>query len=138
MGRNHVIPPTFFYESIELFSFNYDWYVVSEKTVDEFGREKTIYDKQIIRGSLQPQQSNKKFSNSGNTTQQSYNFYCKAIYRINIGDFIYYNNMYLHVDGVQPYDEYGGVRVCYLTMSNINTCRDLEEYIKFLDGEEHI
>ena len=137
MAINHIIPPTYFDTAIELFSFDYDWYVVSEKTVDEFGRSKTIFEKRTIRGSLQPQQSKKNFSNTGNTTQQTYNFYCKSVYRINIDDFICYNNTLLHVDGMQPYDEYG-VRVCSLTMVNINAYRDLEEYIRFLDGEDKI
>ena len=134
MLQNHVIDPTYFYDAIEQFAFNYDWYVQNGTEIDDLGRRKASFQKLKIRGSLQPQGTNLNQSTSGNTENLKYNFYCKSLYRINVGDFIFYKNRFLHVDGFRDYDEWG-VREAYLTMINLNNYHDFKEYLKYLDGE---
>lgn len=133
MSQNHVIDPTFFYDAIEWFAFDYDWFAVTELGLDDLGRERRNFQKMKIRGSLQPQASSINFSTAGNTENLKYEFYCKSIYRINFGDFIFYKNRYLHVDGVHDYDEWG-VRQVSLTMINLNDYRDFKDFILYLDG----
>ena len=133
--QNHVIDPTFFWDAIEEFSFNYTIYINTSKTVDEYGRRKLGYTKETIRGSLQSQGSRVNRSKSGNTDTKSYEFYCKSLYRINKNDVIEYNNDYFIVVGIQDYDEYG-VRSAHLEMIQLSAYRDLEEYIKFEKGDE--
>ena len=41
--QNHVIDPTYFYDAIEEFSFDYDLYVNTGKTVDNMGRRVLTY-----------------------------------------------------------------------------------------------
>lgn len=135
MPINHIIDPTYFYDAIEEFSFNYDWYVITNKGIDEWGRETTEFTKKIIRGSLQTQGNSIVLSKNGNHQQNDYNFYCKSLYRINIGDFIFYKETWLHVNNVHEYDEYG-VRECTLKMVNLNNYRDLKEYVDFLEGNK--
>ncbi len=132
--QNHVIDPTFFYDAIEVFAFNYEWYVVKEISLDELGRRITQFDKLTIRGSLQSQGTSLNLSTSGNTETMRYRFYCKSLYRINIGDFIRYKNRWLHVDEVSDFDEWG-VRSASLTMVNLNNYKDLLEYVKYLEGD---
>lgn len=135
MVQNHVIDPTFFYDAIELFAFNYDWYVASDvPELDDLGRRVQKFQKMKIRGSLQPQGTTLNLSTSGNTENLKYDFYCKSLYRINIGDFIFYKNRFLHVDGFHDYDEWG-VRQATLTMVNLNNYRDFKEYLEYLNGE---
>lgn len=133
--QNHVIDPTWFYDAIEEFAFNFDWYVEIKRGLDDFGRENITYNKQVIRGSLQSQGTSLVQDNRGNTENMQYMFYCKSLYRINVGDFILYKNRWLHVDGVHDYDEYG-VRNASLTMVNLNNYKDFEEYLKYLNGEK--
>ena len=133
--QNHVIDPTFFYDAIEEFSFNYDIYVIVKKGFNEAGKTAITFDKQIIRGSLQSDGTRLVQSQEGNTTVVKYRFYCKSLYRINIGDIIEYKNKYLCVDFVQDYDEYG-VRECSLRMVQLAKYRDLADYIKYLQGEK--
>lgn len=134
--QNHVIDPTYFYQAIEWFSFNYTIYVLSDKhEVDDYGKRKLVYSKQTIRGSLQSQGTNVSRSKTGNTETRQYNFYCKSLYRINIGDVIEYKNNYFICTFVQDYDEYG-VRNATLNMINLSSYRDLADYIKYLDGEK--
>ena len=137
MSQNHVIDPTYFFDAILEFAFDYDWYVMTGYELDDMKRKVAKFDHRTINGSLQPQTGNINFSNSGNTTQLKYNFYCKSLYRINFGDFIFYKNRYLHVDEVQDYDEWG-VRQVSLTMVNLTDYRDFEAYIKYLNGEESV
>lgn len=137
MRINHVIPPTFFNSAIDLFTFSYDWYSVKKKEIDNLGREVTRYNHYTIYGSLQPQASSKTTSLSGNTISQNYNFYCKSLYRINIDDFIFYNNKWLQVIGLTELDEYG-VRVCSLVVTELNTPRELTEPIEYLEGDASI
>lgn len=135
MYQNHVIDPTFFYDAIEEFSFNYDIYVIVKKGLNEAGKTVTTFDKQIIRGSLQSQGTVLVQSETGNMTTMRYDFYCKSLYRINIGDVIVYKNRYLLCKEVQDYDEYG-VRSASLEQIQLTAYRDLRDYVKYLKGEE--
>lgn len=132
--QNHLVDPTYFYDVIEEFSFNFTIYTVTNKTIDDYGNVKYTYDNAIIRGSLQSDGTRLVQSQEGNTTVVKYRFYCKSLYRINIGDIIEYKNKYLRVDFVQDYDEYG-VRNCELTMIQLTAYRDLRDYIRYLNGE---
>lgn len=134
MYQNHVIDPTFFYDAIEEFSFNYDIYVIVKKGLTEAGKTAITFDKQIIRGSLQSQGAVLVQSETGNTTTMRYDFYCKSLYRINIGDVIVYKNRYLLCKEVRDYDEYG-VRSASLEQIQLSSYRDLRDYIRYLDGE---
>lgn len=133
--QNHVIDPTYFYDAIEEFSFNYEIYIVTGKSIDDFGNTVTTFSKNIIRGSLQSQGTKLNQSDTGNTTEMEYNFYCKSLYRINIGDVLVYKNKYLLCKSVNDYDEYG-VREASLESIQLVQYRDLYAYIKYLNGEE--
>lgn len=133
--QNHVIDPTYFYDCIEEFSFNYNIYVVEKKEIDASGNVKRTYSKNVIRGSLQSQGVELRQSKDGNTKEMRYNFYCKSLYRIDIGDIIEYKNRYLRVESVKDFDEYG-VRECSLLMVQLTKYRDLADYIKYLQGEK--
>lgn len=137
MSINHIIDPSYFYDAIELFEFEYKCYVLVEKKIDEYGMTKSYYETESIMGSLQTTGTNLQQRSTGNIQTSTYNFYCKSIYRINIGDVIYYRNNYLRCDSVHDYDEYG-VREATLEMIQLTSYRDLEEYIKFEEGEELI
>lgn len=137
MNRNHIIDPTFFYDAIELFEFEYKCYVLSDKKIDDYGRTKSYYETKYICGSLQTNGTKLEQRSTGNIQSLSYNFYCKSLYRINIGDIIYYNNNYLRCNSIHDYDEYG-VREAALEMIQLSAYRDLEEYIKFEEGNELI
>ena len=134
MSINHLIDPTYFYDCIEEFAFNYDAYIVDNVYVDDYGRKITKFLKTTIRGSLQSQGTRLSQSKKGNTQNKSYDFYCKSLYRINIGDFIKYQDIWLHVNSVNDYDEWG-VRRCSLTMVNLSNYKDLAEYVKYIEGE---
>ena len=138
--QNHVIDPTFFYDAIEEFSFDFDIYVVTSRTYDEFGNEKYVYNNNAtkpwtIRGSLQTKGSSLKQSLTGNTNGWDYNFYCKSLYRIDIGDIIEYKGKFLRVNSVHDYDEFG-CRSCSLSMIDLTAYRDLSAYVKYLTGVE--
>ena len=131
--QNHVIDPTFFYDAIEEFSFNYVIYTVESVGLADNGREKITYSKNIIRGSLQSQGLNLVQSNKGNTQTKEYNFYCKSLYRLEIGDIIEYKNNYYRCKFVQDYDEFG-VRNGTLELIKLSAYRDLKDYIDYLKG----
>lgn len=133
--RNHVVDPTFFYDAIEEFAFDYDIYVVGKNDVDEYGKTTLSYSKQPIRGSLQIQEKSLRQSKSGNTVQVEYMFYCKSLYRIDIGDIIEYDGNFLRCDRVHAYDEYG-VREAHLVMIQLAAYRDFADYIKFIRGQK--
>ena len=136
--QNHVIDPTFFYDVIEEFSFDYDIYVLEENDEpDEYGRIINKYNKDIIRGSLQTQGITEIQSKDGNKQDLTYDFYCKSLYKINIGDIIEYEGNFLRVNFVKNYDEYG-VREARLKMINLAAYRDFADYIKYLKGEKII
>ena len=133
--QNHVIDPTYFYDCVEEFSFDYNIYVVEKKEIDASGNVKRTYSKNAIRGSLQSQGVELRQSKDGNTKEMRYNFYCKSLYRIDIGDIIEYKNRYLRVESAKDFDEYG-VRECSLLMVQLTQYRDLADYIKYLQGEK--
>ena len=132
--KNHLIDPSYFYDAIEEFAFDYDIYVQTSETLNAYYRKAYTYEKQTIRGSLQTQGLSLRQSKSGNTETNEYNFYCKSLYRIKIGDFICYKEQWLHVDSVNEYDEWG-VREAHLTMVQLTSYNDLAEYVKYLKGE---
>lgn len=132
--QNHVVDPTWFYDAIELFAFDYDAYIITNKEVNDMGEEVYTYEKQTVRGSLQTQGRRLEFSMTGNTTNLEYKFYCKSLYRLNEGDFIYYKKLLLQVNEVHEYDEYG-VRESTLKLVQLTSYRDLEEYMKYINGD---
>lgn len=133
--QNHVIDPTYFYDAIEEFAFDYNLYVLTTNDiVDDAGYTKSTYELQTIRGSLQSHGSEVVRSKSGNTVQKTYEFYCKSLYRINQDDVLEYKNNYYICTSVHDYDEWG-VRQASLKLINLTTYRDLAEYIKYLKGE---
>ena len=133
--KNHLIDPSYFYDAIEEFAFDYDIYVKTGEVQDEYFRAKMTFEKKTIRGSLQTQGLSLNQTKTGNTQTNEYNFYCKSLYRINIGDFIFYKGQWLHVDSVHEYDEWG-VREAHLTMDQLSSYKDLEEYVKYIEGQE--
>lgn len=137
MGKyqNHVIDPTFFYSAIEEFAFDYDIYVVVGKNLNARGMYVQEYDKRTVRGSLQSKGTRLTQSKTGSTNSMTYSFYCKSLYRINIGDILEYKGNYLMVDVVNDYDEFG-VRSCDLTMIQLTAYTDLADYIKYLRGDK--
>lgn len=135
MPNNHVIDPTFFYQAIESFSFEYDFYRLSEQVVDDYGKQKGTYEYSKIRGSLQTQGQRIRQRREGNIVEETYNFYCKSLYRIDKGDFIYYQHKLMRCDEVHSYDEYG-VREATLKVVSLSTYQDLAEYIKYIEGRE--
>lgn len=132
--QNHVVDPTYFFDAIEQFAFDYDAYIVIGKKIDDYGRIISEFNKETIRGSLQSQGIKIFRDKSGNIQEMIYEFYCKSLYRINIGDFIVYKNRYLIVTSVNDYDEWG-VRSCSLKMVQLTDYNDLYEYIKYINGE---
>ena len=132
--QNHVVDPTYFFDAIEEFAFDYDAYIVTDKDNDEYGRITFTYEKQTIRGSLQSQGKKVIRDKSGNTEEMIYEFYCKSLYRIDRDDVIFYKNRYLLVIDTHDYDEWG-VRSCTLKMIQLTDYNDLYEYIKYINGD---
>lgn len=133
--QNHVVDPTYFYDAIEQFAFDFDIYVKIGEELDELGRQHNSYEMHTIRGSLQSQGKKKQKNKSGSTDQWVYNFYCKSLFRIDIGDVIHYKDRWLMVQGIQDYDEYG-VRSAELVMIQLTAYRDLAAYVKYIEGQE--
>lgn len=134
MLRNHVVDPTFFYDVIEEFAFDYKIFIVNKSDEpDDYGNTKLSYHEEDIRGSLQIQEKRLSQSKSGNTHSVEYMFYCKSLYRIDIGDIIEYEGNYLYCDRTHPYDEYG-VREAHLTMIQLANYRDFADYLKYKRG----
>lgn len=134
MGQNHIIDPLFFYDLIEQFAFDYEWYAMSDTFVDDMGRQTACYTKQTIRGSLQTHGVTLSQNLSAVSTQsKTYQFYCMSLYRIQIGDFIHYNNQWLYTTDVKDYDE-GGVRLATLHMVDLANHKDFKEYLLYLNG----
>ena len=137
MPQNHVIDPNYFNDAIAEFAFNYDWYTISGTQVNDLGKIITSFTKNVINGSLQSHGTSLNISKDGNTENMQYMFYCRSIYRIGIGDFIFYKNRCLHVEQVQDYDEWG-VRQATLKMVNLSNYLDFQEYLEYLNGEKII
>ena len=133
--QNHVIDPTYFWDAIEEFSFDFDIYINVGKTVNDLGKRVLQYEKQTIRGSLQSQGSRINRDLTGNTIDHNYNFYCKSLYRINKNDVLNYKDNYYIVNAVRDYDEYG-VRSAELSLIQLTNYRDLADYIKYLQGDK--
>lgn len=134
MTSNHIIDPSYFDDAIEAFSFNYEWWHINNMVVDDYGNQKSEFEKLTIIGSLQPQTYRRELNKEANVETKQYNFYCKSIYRIGVGDFIHYDNNWLIVRGVTPLDEYG-VRSAELESTTISQYQDLTEAVKALTGE---
>lgn len=134
---NHVIDPTFFNDAIELFAFDYDWYINSKKKLNEEGKRINLYEKKILRGSIQSKGVQITKSKSGNIQSWTYDLYCKSFYRIKDGDFIHYQDKWLRVESYQDYDEWG-VRECHLEMIQLSAYKDLNEFVKYERGEKII
>ena len=132
--QNHVVDPSYFFDAIEQFAFDYDAYIVINKDVDDYGRVISNFDKVTVRGSLQTQGVQVVRSKTGNTHDIIYNFYCKSLYRLKPNDVIFYKNQYLLVIDVHDYDEWG-VRSCKLKAIQLTKYNDLHEYIKYINGE---
>lgn len=135
--QNHLIDPTYFFDVIEEFAFDYDLFILIGTEIDDTGRVKNVYDKQEIRGSLQSKGFSRQLSKSGVIETKAYSFYCKSLYRINIGDILMYRDNFYIVTHVNDYDEFG-VRSCEMSMTDITIHRDLYDYIKYLRGEKLI
>lgn len=134
MPQNHIIDPTYFYDAIAQFAFNFDWYPQMGVSINDLGKQTYTYDHKIISGSLQSQGTNLAQSVDLNTENMQYRFYCKSLYRISVGDFMKYKERYLRVIAVRDYDEYG-VRSATLQMINLVNYKDFKEYLKYLEGE---
>lgn len=128
------IPLNYFDDAIDAFAYSYDWYSVTDQIVDEYGNQKNQFTRLTIVGSMQPQGIRVHRTKEVVNESRDYKFYCKSTYRINIGDFINYNNDWLIVNSVETYDEYG-VRSCSLSSVNPSMYKDLLEAIKALSGE---
>lgn len=136
--QNHVIDPTYFFDAIEEFSFNFRLFVkVGQTEPDDYGRIRSTYNMQTIRGSLQPTGKRINRNKAGNTETKGYNFYCKALYRIDIGDILEYKDNYYICVQSQDYDEYG-VRSAEFSMIELTSYRDFADYLKYLKGEKLI
>lgn len=136
--QNHVIDPTYFYDCIEEFSFNYNIYIVVAKDIDDEGYEIEQYALQTIRGSFQSHGVSLSQSKSGNTRSKDYHFYCKSLYRINIGDVIEYKENFYRVNEIDnDYDEWG-VRAAKLKMIQLSEHQNLKAYVEYMRGEQLI
>ena len=131
--QNHVVDPTYFYDAIEEFAFNYNWFVKNSENVDDYGRVVSGYDQKIIRGSLQSQGSSIIQEKTGNKIRHDYNFYCKSLYRINKYDIIQYKDNYYMVTEVHDYDEWG-VRSASLSIITLTEHKDFNDYLEYLNG----
>lgn len=133
--QNHVIDPTYFYDAIEEFSFTYKIHVVSNEKLDDYGNLVQTYITKDIEGSLQSDGTQERQSKEGNTQEKNYRFYCKSLYRINLGDIIEYKKEFLRVNWIKDYDEFG-VREARLSTIKLTQYRDFADYIKYLNGEK--
>lgn len=134
---NHVIDPTYFYDALKQFSFKYNIYHTKGLTIDELGMQHYIYEYDHIIGSLQSQGHSRQKKEDGNVDTWDYSFYCKSLYRIDIGDIIEYRDKFLCVTSITDYDEWG-VREAKLTMIELAAYKDFAEYLRFLNKEEMI
>ena len=130
----HIIDPTFFYDAIEEFAFNYVIYHKDKgDTIDEYGRAKPNYKQDIIRGSFQTKGTDISRDMKGNTTSEEADFYCNSLQRIHINDIVVRNNQYYIVNGTTNYDEWG-VREARLKIISLEENRDFQEWLKYQTG----
>lgn len=135
--NHHIVDPSFFKDVILMYGTLFDAYFVSGVIVDEFGMQKSKFEKLEIEGSLQTQGTKLVQRSSGNVRRHMFEFYCMSKYRLRIGDFIVYDSKLLHITDMQSFDEYG-VRKCDLEMTQLNEHQDLQEFIRTLTGDESI
>lgn len=135
--RRHIIDPKFFDDAIDMYAFKYVAYIVRDVKRDQYGMQKSTFDKVIVKGSLQSQGARSNKSKTGNTVSHEYRFYHSSKYRLNIGDFIIYDDKLLLINDSQPYKEYG-VMECTLEMAQLNEHRDLAEFIHLQTGDVRI
>ena len=137
---NHEIDVKYFWDAIDAFSFDYDFYTYSGRTVDELGHVKKTYEKAVINGSLQANDGYKKSKNkAGSTVTASFNFYCKSLYKFSVDDFIKTEEgQWLICTGVtEPYNEYG-VRAGTFEMTDLYHHKELSDYLDTLSGKNKI
>ena len=132
--KRHIVDPTFFDDALHEFDFAVDWYVRTSKTQNALGKMINLYTKTTIIGSLQSRGVDYRQRKEGNVEEMRYDFFCKSLYRIKNGDYLNYKNKWLKVDRVQDYDEWG-VRECSTIEVNLMQENDLNEYVKYLNGE---
>lgn len=132
--KRHIVDPTFFDDVLHEFDFPIDWYVRTGKTQNALGQMINSYTKQEIIGSLQSRGVDYQTRKEGNIDVMRYDFFCKSLYRIKNGDYLNYKSKWLKVERVQDYDEWG-VRECSTIEVNLMQENDLNEYIKYLEGE---
>lgn len=131
-----LLDPSFFDEALAEFQFEYTWYVEVGKEADDLGRLIHKFDKNTILMSLQPSSASLSQNVDGNYQTLKYDWYCKADYRVNIGDFFQdESGNFLHVDSVQQYDMWG-VRKGSCTMINLSQYKHFKEYLDYLNGEK--
>lgn len=132
--NNHLLTPTFFDQAIEIFSFNYVAFICDKITMDDEGNQVKHFVKDTVRGSFQSGGMSKRQHVSGNTGEEPFNFYCKNIYRLKIGDYILYKKKLFRITGIpEPYDEYG-VRALSGEMEDLTIPDDLNEYADYIEG----
>lgn len=132
--KRHIVDPTFFDDVLHEFDFPVDWYVRSGKTQTSTGQMINTFIKQTIIGSLQSKGVDLRQRKEGNIEEMRYDFFCKSLYRIKNGDFINYKHKWLKVEHVQDYDKWG-VREASLIEINLMQYNDLQEYVKYLEGQ---
>jgi len=136
MAQNHVIDPTYFYDAIEEFAFDYTLYAkqVDDEELTDDGYSKVTYLTEVVRGSLQSGGATIVRSKTGNMTERYYDFYCKSLYRVHIDDIITYKDNYFICTDVNDYDEWG-VRHAKFKMITLTQYRDFAEFIKYKQGQ---
>lgn len=137
---DHNIDVKYFWDAIEAFSFNYEFYTYSGRTVDNLGHVIKTFEKSTIRGSLQSDHGYKKTRDkAGSTAEGTFNFYCESIYRFNIDDFIKtpQGQWLICTSVTEPYDEYG-VRAGVFVMTDLYHHKQLADYLNTLAGKNKI
>lgn len=136
----HLNDVRYFWDAIENFSFDYDFYTYSGRTVDDRGHIKKSFTHSTIRGSLQSSNGySKTRDKSGATVEGSFNFYCKSIYKFNIDDFIrtQEGQWLICVAVTEPYGEWG-VRAGTFVMTDLYHQKELSDYLDTLNGVNEI
>lgn len=136
----HLNDVRYFWDAIENFSFDYDFYTFSGKSVNDKGKVIKTFTHSTIRGSLQSAGGYKKSKDkSGATVAATFKFYCKSIYKFNIDDFICTQDgqWLICTEVPEPYSEWG-VRAGVFEMTDLYHHKDLADYIKTLNGENQI
>lgn len=131
---NPLIDPSTFVEVIDEFKIELDALIKTTTEVNDLGKKVKKYKKEVVEGSLQSKGKEETIEGTGNKVIWKYKFYCLAIFRLNIDDYILYKEKLLRVKSFQDYDEWN-VRELDLESVDISAYRDPYEYIKFINGE---